>query len=505
MKRGSLRLLLVEDDLVDRSRVARALRDSNMELVVAPTLVDARQSLSGSHFDCVVLDWNLPEGRAGSLLQELQARDPAVPTVVLTGVVTDEMADHVMYGGAQDFLEKGSYNAQQLQRSVRYAVERHRGTERRRRLTDAERLASIGQLAAGVAHEVNNPATVVLANLAELANQLANATIESTEAAARMAALVQESQTSMLRITRVINQLAGFSQAEQPKVQRLDLRELIRNALTLAEPSVRHRATIELAVPDSAVWMTGDSTALTGVVVGLLLNAQDAIDATPQGSHQILVRLLTDDSGATISVEDSGPGVAPDMRDMIFRTFHGRSGTADNSISLAICREVAQAHGGSLAVAESMLGGAAFRLWLPRDDPDATANAPVDTVPNGLSILIIDDEKALRRVMVRTLQDHRPTAVGSGPQVMALLEAGTQFDVILCDLMMPDPSGDALYRQVVRRWPELASRFVFVTGGAVTPTTRSFLRSVEAPVVAKPFSVDELLDAVAAVYLAHAT
>jgi len=484
----SMHLLLVEDDAADRALVRHRLRNLRARVHEAESLARAGEMIRQHPYDCLVLDWRFPEGDATDFLREVRRDKPELPILVLTGSDDELLAERVLQAGAQDYLSKARLGEHDIVRAVRYAVERQRSIAVQTRLAHADRLVSVGRLAAGVAHEVNNPATVVMTNLSVLQTAL-----ESERELDRglVAELVSESAQSIERISSIMRQLTGFSRQRSGGLVEVPLHELLDETVRLARPSMRHRAKLTLEaglVPPVVV----DRTAMVGVLVNLLVNAQQAVDRAPPGEHEIRVRLHAPQDRIVLRVEDSGIGVKESDRDGIFDAFvtqreHGLG------LGLAICREVVRAHRGTIRVEDSPLGGAAFVIELPLDTGlEATSVPDVPQWTTPLDILVLEDETNVRSAIVRLLGPHRVREASTIREARELLEGGLLPDVILCDLMLDNELGTTFYEGLRAESPRLADRVLFVTGGAVTPEAQKFLDREAPPVLEKPFGAAEL-------------
>ncbi len=491
-----MKLLLVEDDLVDRRSAQRALRSLQAQLFHAGSIQEAEHLLKEERFDCVVLDWILPDGRADALLGELREHTPQLPVVVVTGVNDHRIAESALQGGAQDYLVKDSLGDNALARAVRHAIERQRALVLQVELAHTGRLAAIGQLAAGIAHEVGNPTTLLMTNLAlmhRLSEQLGADPTHQRE----LATLVAECAVATDRIATLTRQLGDFSRGSLHDPEVLDLAALLRDGIRFAGPSLHQRAEIEIVEAPVAP-IVGNRVALLGVLITLLANAQRAIEsADPSRPHRIRVTLSSDTDGPLLRVEDSGGGgLFRDPR-ASFEPF--ASASEGQGLGLAICREVALHHGGQITVDASDLGGAAFTIALPFDTKLETEGAGKPALPQRLTILLVDDERTLRRALVRLLDEHDVIEAGSGAEAWALLQQGLEPDLVLCDLMMPAQTGAEFYDEVRAAYPALDDRFVFITGGGVTPATQAFLSVVRVSVLRKPFDRRELLSVIRSV------
>ena len=483
-----MKILLVEDDQADQLLVLRTLQPLGAQIDEADTLTRAEHLLSRSRYDCVVLDWRLPEGDATRFLQKMRRDQPELPVVVLTGNADPVLAERVLQAGAQDYLNKDQLGQDDIVRAIRYAVERQRSVAIQTRLTHADRLVSVGRLAAGIAHEVNNPAMVLMTNLSVLETELAKDRPLDPELTRE---LVEEGVEAIERISAIMLQLTGFSRQRSSGIVELPMHELLDESLRLARPSMRHRAKLDMQaalVPPVVV----DRTAMVGVFVNLLVNAQQAIDRAPVGEHVIRVRLRAPADKIELIVEDTGMGVPEAERQTIFSAFVTRR-EHGMGLGLAICREVVRAHRGTIEVDDSPLGGARFSVRLPLDTGLEATEAPsVPEWTTPLDVLVIDDEANVRQAIVRLLGSHRVREAATLDEAGSSIANGTLPDVILCDLMLDGELGSSLHERLQEGSPELVDRVLYITGGPVTPTAQQFLDAVEPPLLNKPFGTVEL-------------
>ncbi len=495
----TLRILLVEDDDMDRALAHRALTRVDASITDAASLASAEALLKRLSFDCVLLDWRLPDGSANDFLRHVGRTFPRLPVVVLTGITEEGLAKLVLQHGAQDYLIKNDLGQNDLVRSVQYAIERHRARELTAQLDHAQRLASSGLLAAGVAHELNNPALVLMANLAAIQDAIDEAPDgDDGTTMASLSGLVDECTIALERIASLTRQLGRFSRRSQGTYERAAPAALIREALTLARPSTRSQAQVTLSLDDTAEIVV-DRTALVGVFINLLVNAQQAMDTQPDQPKEIQIQLEQRDAGIAVTVEDSGPGVAPEDAERLFEPFFTRTSNG-TGLGLAISKEIVAAHRGRIELRASSLGGAAFTVMLPLETGLIPAPKPeLDRPSEGLEILVIDDELAVRKGIARMLNAHRVRTEPGAQEALDAIDGGYAPDVILCDLIMPGISGAEFVKLLSHQAPKLAPRTIFITGGASTPEARVFIERSSVEVLRKPFTASELLAVVARV------
>ncbi|MES1206953.1 MAG: ATP-binding protein [Pseudomonadota bacterium] len=376
----------------------------------------------------------------------------------------------------------------------------------------AEKLASIGLLAAGVAHEINNPAAFVLANIEALAGQLRLIEERLREPADPAAArrgladllfeanmILQESKEGMARIHRIVRDLGSFSHVDEEANAPVNVNLAIESALGMLRNELKYRARVERELKASRS-VRASGARLGQVFLNLILNAAQALDETQ--TKRNLVRVRSYDEGADVIVEvaDNGPGIPEEVLPRIFESFfttkpRGMGTGLGLPISLGIVRSL----GGEILVDTRKGDGATFRVRLPADEGSvpaqvtSPASAPTRGYPRR-RVLAVDDEALLLKAYRRMVGDaHELTTALGGHEALRLLERDSGFDVILCDLQMPEMSGMELHAAVRSRMPALSERFVFVTGGAFSSDARRFLEDSVAAVIQKPFRLEDLL------------
>jgi CheY-like chemotaxis protein len=247
----------------------------------------------------------------------------------------------------------------------------------------------------------------------------------------------------------------------------------------------------------------GNRAALGQVFLNLLINAAQSIPEGDAGNNniQILTRTELGVVGAEVVIEvrDSGLGMSPEVIARIFEPFFTTKPLGEGTgLGLSISRPTIAAHGGRGTVESEVGRGTVFRVFLPVDGSlssphSVSALVGPDTLVRRGRILVVDDEPLIGRVIGTGLKsEHDVVAVPRAVDAFSLLEQGQKFDVVLCDLVMPDISGPEFYAKVKGRWPALAARVVFMTGGAFTPRTVEFMKCVPTSVLCKPFALDEL-------------
>jgi PAS domain S-box-containing protein len=362
------------------------------------------------------------------------------------------------------------------------------------RLVRADRLAALGTLLAGIAHEMNNPLSYVLLGMDEIADSL-----QDLPPTGRLPQLLAEVRQGVSRLASIVRQLRATSRPDSEERGAVDLQAVLDAALRVAQNQLRHRA--RLTVDSQPVPpVEGNAQRLEQVILNLLVNATQAL---PEGrvDNEIQVSLRASEQQVVLEVRDNGPGIPPEVLPRIFDPFFTtKSVGVGMGLGLSICHGIVSAHRGAITVDSGGAGGgASFRVTLPvmktvpASIPVAAAPAPeADRAPAAgprQRVLVVDDEAALADMVGRMLSpDYEVEVVVEPGAALDRLTTGPAYDIVLCDLMMPRITGMDLYDEATRRRPELAPRFVFMTGGAFTERATDFLATVPNERIDKPFN-----------------
>ncbi|MFZ5480719.1 MAG: ATP-binding protein, partial [Myxococcota bacterium] len=381
------------------------------------------------------------------------------------------------------------------------AEEMHRHRERvaeleaaraRSRREAAERLASLGTLAGGIAHEINNPLTFILGNLYVLRER-----VGSTDPQVR--ASLEEARVGAERVRDVVRALNAWTTGNDAAARApVDVRRVMDEAMRLAGPTL-HRAANVVRADEEAPPVLADASRLRQAFLNLLVNAAQAIPEGHAAQHEIRVTIRFDGERVRVQVTDTGRGMAPEVRARIFEPFFTtREVGAGTGLGLFAARGIVAGLGGDVEVETAPGAGSTFRVLLPPLEARPPAPAPAPPPAARPRVLIVDDDDLVTRSVAGLLEDdYEVTCETSGARAVARVVAGEPFDAVLCDLMMPDVDGIAFFEQVTRERPGVAPRLLFMTGGAFTPRAAEFLRRPDVMHVVKPFGPDVLLEAVA--------
>jgi two-component system cell cycle sensor histidine kinase/response regulator CckA len=370
-------------------------------------------------------------------------------------------------------------------------------------LARAERLASVGLLAAGVAHEVNNPLSFVIGNLDLIASEIARQLgARPDDALQALEGMVRDARQGADRVRTIVRDLKAFSRVGEPRAVPLDLRAPLEAALAMANNEIRHRARLEVDLPPVPA-VLGEEGRLAQVFLNLLINAAHSIPEGAADKNAIRVTIRPDaEGGARVEVSDTGVGMEPAHLARIFDPFFTTKGLGGGTgLGLSICHGVVTDLGGRIDVESTPGQGTTVRVILPRASQGSATHAPAakieapaaSTTSRRASVLVIDDEPLILKLVSAVLAlEHDVTCESRGESALARIRVGERFDAILCDLMMPQLTGMDLHEALLEIDPRQAQAMLFLTGGAFTPRARAFLDRVSNPTIEKPFDSEAL-------------
>ncbi|MBA3539694.1 MAG: GAF domain-containing protein, partial [Deltaproteobacteria bacterium] len=355
------------------------------------------------------------------------------------------------------------------------------------RMLLADRMASLGTLAAGVAHEINNPLAYILANLDfALAELRASTAPEITRS-------LEDAREGAIRVRTIVHDLRAFSRSDEEVRGPVDLPRIIESSINMAWNEIRHRARL---VKDfgATVPVHANDARLGQVVLNLLVNAAQAIPEGAVEDNEIRIVTRTDERGrAVIEVRDTGPGIPQQLRARVFDPFFTTKPIGlGTGLGLSICHSIVAGLGGEITIDDAPGRGCMVRVCLPPAAPpaEATLAPPVAAQPASTRrpLLVIDDDVRVATAARRLLQrEWDVVVVTTAREALALVTGGRQFAAVLCDLMMPEMTGMDLHAELVRVSPAVADRMVFMTGGTFTERAQTFLARVANPRIEKPF------------------
>jgi len=491
-----------------RALLRELLRERDYQVTTVATAEEAIRAHREQHFQLMLVDWTL-SGMSGLDLCRLVRSGPGgedVVLLVITGRNRPDDLNAVLDAGASDYLSKPidpeilGTRLLIAERTIEEAS--RRGTERddmESRLAFADRMASVGTLAAGVAHELNNPLMYVLSNLHITREEIDSCHEATWREHARQQ--LDEAIHGAVRMQNIVRDLKTFSRVDDEQRGDVDVQSVLESSINICWNEVRHRATLERdfgATPP----VDANESRLGQVFLNLLINAAQAMPARGVSANRITVRTYTDAKGwAVIEVIDNGTGIEPGRMSRVFEPFFTTKGVSEGTgLGLSICRNIVRDAGGTIEVRSELDRGATFVVRLPASTREASVDtplAPPTATPGARAcVIVVDDEPLVGRSIRRALRGHEVEVFTSGQEAITRLCSGAPFDVVFCDLMMPQVSGMEVFRRVCEQCPDVASRFVFMTGGAFTQPAREFLERTPLLCLEKPFELRQIRDLV---------
>ncbi len=438
--------------------------------------------------------WSAASGLAVLLIGISDFAIPLVPTATERAAFNEYWAAVIMsmtLVSAGVFYERGKDDS--LRRIQQLDTERRESeltavrAETDAKLQQAERFASLGRLAAAVAHEVNNPLSYVKGNLLYVSNHTPPATDDEIRRA------LAEALDGVERIRRIVEDMRGLTRPSEDATAEADVRRAIRSAVAIADTHTRAKANLQMDI-EPHCYARCDEPRLSQAVLNLLINSAQALLGGRKNAHTIAVRARRIDDMIRIEVEDNGPGVpaaiVDRVREPLFTTKPVGEGTG---LGLALVEGIMRSYGGTLDI-ESRPGRTVVTLTLPAIDRMRARQ--VRSISYGeeipLRILICDDDPMVARAIRRHLSVHDVHVVSGGQQALDWLDGDEDVDLVLCDMMMPEVSGMDVYDRVAGSLPHLAQRFVFMSGGVFTERAVALKATPGVRFIKKPISIDDL-------------
>jgi CheY-like chemotaxis protein len=367
----------------------------------------------------------------------------------------------------------------------------------RTHLMVSDRMASVGMLAAGVAHEINNPLTAVIANLDVAARDVA-AVARGAGDLGSLAAALADARDAADRVRKIVRDLKIFSRAEDEQHDPVDVRSVLDSSIRMAWNEIRHRARL-IKDYQEVPFVDANESRLGQVFLNLIINAAQAIPEGQADRNEIRVSVSpVGEHRVAVDIADTGSGMPAEVVARLFTPFFTtKPAGVGTGLGLTICQRLIRDLGGEILVDSAVGRGTRFRVLLPKITGEArrpvyTAVAVPAAARRG-RVLVIDDERAIGTVITRLFEDeHEVVCTTSAVEALELMGMVEPFDVILCDLMMPVMTGMDFYRELGGRAPEQCRAVVFLTGGAFTPKARTFLDEVPNQRLEKPFTFQNL-------------
>ena len=417
------------------------------------------------------------EGKLENFEVAFRKADGSTFWAALSAQLIDYQGKKVIVSSTLDLTER---------RTLESEIER-----RREALYQSEKLSALGGLLAGVAHELNNPLSVVVGQAT-----LLQETCQDQKIAERAAKIGSAAD----RCARIVRTFLAMARKRPPERSSVNLNDIVLATLDVTGYALRTSnidVTLKLADNLSTVWADADQ--LNQVVTNLVINAQQAMtESSDKGRLTISTRFDKSRKEVVLVVDDTGPGIPPEARSRIFEPFFTTKQTGHGTgIGLSVSMGFVETHGGSLTLSRRKRGaGAAFTVRLPITGPCPAAAQPSKAAPNACTacrILVIDDEPEILATLqeILKLDGHCVTTSGSAVSALALMEE-KEFDLILSDLRMPELDGPGLYQALKWKAPSLIERMAFITGDTLGRRARRFLKDTGRPCLEKPFTPNDV-------------
>ena len=508
----TFRLLIVEDSNDDAMLLLRGLEKEDLrpEWKRVETPEQMAEALNES-WDLVISDHGMPRFNAPAALSMLRERSLDAPFIIVSGTMGEEAAVEAMRAGAQDYILKGK--TEKLAAAVRrelkeleirrdHAASKRTLQETRDRLDSAtqqliqaEKLSALGELVAGVAHEINNPLCGILC-VTEL--------VLRKELPAQVRRELERVCVETERAARIVKNLLTFARKHPPEKNHVDLNEVIRTTLELKSYHFRvNGINVETHLAPDLPKTMMDAHQIQQVVLNLLNNAEQAIAEIGETGTVTLVSQVRD-RWIELLISDTGPGVPAEIERRIFEPFFTtkREGKG-TGLGLSLCYGIVQEHGGGLEVQSGSEGGATFVMRLPilamtGIGTPLRSSAVMELPGEQLKCLVVDDEQAVLAFLQQLLGSHGylvETACDV-PEALEKVRRG-DYDLIISDMKMPQGTGREIYDEVRARSRAAAHRIIFTTGDGTAEETRRLLGDLQNEVLFKPYRIEQIEAAIA--------
>jgi PAS domain S-box-containing protein len=473
-------------------------------------------TLSGAHLDALVALDDLP--RATEALEKLEEQNSVRIEIELLDRNGGRIPVLATFQPVRAHsLCVGSIVAADDLRERKRREQEQRTMERR--LFQMDKLATLGQVTAGIAHDINNPLAYMLSNLTVLEQNL-DGLVEAVGAArsGRVASmtpkaleslngslpeLIGDSLEGCRRIRDIIKQLRDFSRVDNSAEIPVDVNAAVDASIQVIRNLINHHCQLERDYAADLPRTLCNFGRFSQVVLNLLSNAVKAFEGRDRDRNRIRVTTRQTESGIVVSVTDNGRGIAPELRSRILEPFFTtRARSGGTGLGLAIVQDNVRMLGGTLEIESALGEGTTFSFTLPVRTPPPEKERPPSGHPSSPArrrILIVDDDPAVLRGLKRLL-GARYEVVPSPSATHALELVGQHhFDAILCDLMMPEMTGVEFHRSLSERDPESARRTILMTGGVFVQGDHDALADLDIVVLTKPVDPEDLIAALASV------
>ncbi len=468
-----VKVLLVDDDEDDymiTREVLAEIRGWQIHLEWVATYTAALEVLSTNEHDICLVDYHLGAKNGLELLCEVRDNGYKIPVILLTGQGDREIDIKAMEAGASDYLVKGQIDAMLLERSIRYSIQRRQEEETKAKLEEqlvqSQKMESIGRLAGGVAHELNNLLTPILGYA-----QMSLALPDSRETLTDNLEQIEKAAT---RASNLVQQLLAFSRRQIIKPEIIQPNDLVEDMGKMLRQLIGEHIELVLLLDPELNHIKADSTQLTQILMNLTINAQDAM---PDGGKvTIETSNTTKEEGwnkqqpqlpsgeyVVLSVSDNGIGMTEEVKAHIFEPFFTTKGVGQGTgLGLATCYGIANHIGGCIEVHSEVGQGATFKVYLPSiqgpvnlSDHDEISKE----MPNGSETILLVEDEPLVRGMVSTMlkdQGYEVLQATNGEEALRVVQqhAGKDIQLLLTDVVMPQMGGIELAEKFGSLYPD---------------------------------------------------
>jgi signal transduction histidine kinase len=508
------KIMVVEDESIVAKDLELTLKRLGYVVPATASSSDDALSKAAQHRpDLVLMDVHIKGTVDGIATAHRLRHEMNIPVIYLTAYADDDTVARARKTEPFGYLLK-PFNERELKSMLEVALYKH---ESEARLRHDDRMISIGTMAAGVAHEINNPLTYVIANLgfalqslAEMAADLTAMPLPPPGPASLLqqlrsaSAALEDVSAGADRMRKIVADLGKFARPEEPGRAVIDLQEPLETAIRMSSHQIKHHAFV-VREPGATPPVQANAQRLEQVFINLLVNAAQAMPERRPQANRIRVVTRTDAEGrAVVEIEDTGAGISAEDQARIFDPFFTTKPVGfGTGLGLSICHRIITDAGGTIAVESALGRGTLFRITLPAAQARPSAPPPPEPVREGptprAQILVVDDDARVLAMLDRLLsRRHDVTLIPTGAEALSLITAGRRFDLVLCDVMMPELTGMELFERVQAIAPDQASGFVFLSGGAVTEREAAFLEEHAGQRFDKPFQLRDLEEMIAA-------
>ncbi len=361
------------------------------------------------------------------------------------------------------------------------------------RMLQSSKLASLGEMVAGIAHEINNPLQSMLLNI-----ELFETVLEGGDERVRLGRI----KDSVLRIKRIVKDLLIFARDKGTETESTDINTLVRKSVEMLRHQLKiANLTIRLDLDERPLLVKCNRNLFQQVIINLLQNAKDAIEESGKGSMIHIGTTLFPGKEVVVEVSDDGPGMPEEILDKVFDPFFTTKDIGKGTgLGLSVSRKIVENIGGAIHVSASPLHGAAFRITLPHqgvvfDERRKNVDREPDySLLRDRSVLIVDDEKEVSSLISEaiSINTSKIETASNGGEALEKIKA-SDFDFIFLDVRIPGMDGLELFRHIAKLKHHLTSRIVFITGDTETESVSEFLRIAKCRFLPKPFGVNDLL------------